>query len=119
MATKMAAMTKTGPEQIANKTIRINWLPPRQPYRLIPNDLCITTENIPRFVPQYFTDENAPFRTTSTSYFSSRVLNSGRLKIAHPLTEPAISAVTAKRKLVTYWNQGERMAPFSALKNLW
>ena len=31
--------------------------------------------------------------------------------------EPATSAVTAERKLVTYWNQGERMAPFSALRN--
>jgi len=27
------------------------------------------------------------------------------------------SAVTAKRKRVTYWNQGERIAPFSALRN--
>ena len=33
--------------------------------------------------------------------------------------EPATSAVTAERKLVTYWNQGERMAPFSALRNPW
>jgi hypothetical protein len=33
--------------------------------------------------------------------------------------EPATSAVTAERKLVTYWNQGERMAPFSALRNQW
>jgi hypothetical protein len=29
------------------------------------------------------------------------------------------SAVTAERKLVTYWNQGERMAPSSALRNPW
>ena len=33
--------------------------------------------------------------------------------------EPATSAVTARRKVVTYWNQGERMAPFSALRNGW
>jgi hypothetical protein len=26
-------------------------------------------------------------------------------------------SVTAERKLVNYWNQGERMAPFSALRN--
>ena len=33
--------------------------------------------------------------------------------------EPATSAVTANQKPVTYWNQGERMAPFSALRNDW
>ena len=33
--------------------------------------------------------------------------------------EPATSGVTAERKLVSYWNQGERMAPFSALRNPW
>jgi hypothetical protein len=33
--------------------------------------------------------------------------------------EPATSAVTAERKRVTYWNQGERMAPFSSLRNAW
>jgi hypothetical protein len=40
-------------------------------------------------------------------------------RTAHPCyfatAKPATSAVTANRKLVTDWNPGERMAPFSAL----
>jgi hypothetical protein len=33
--------------------------------------------------------------------------------------EPATSAVTENQRQVTHWNQGERMAPFSALRNGW
>ena len=33
--------------------------------------------------------------------------------------EPTTSAVTTNWKAVSYWNQAERMAPFSALRNNW
>jgi hypothetical protein len=45
-----------------------HWLPPRQSHRLIPNEFYPAADKIPRFIPQHFADETAPFGTTSTLF---------------------------------------------------
>ena len=39
--------------------------------------------------------------------------------VSDPIRSMVPSAMTADRELVTYWNQGERIASLSALRNSW
>ena len=81
--------------------------------------ICIAqSTGYPVLYPNILADEIKPFWTTTASFVRSRVLTSSEFD-SPSANEPATSAVTAERKLVSYWNQGERMAPFSALRNPW
>jgi hypothetical protein len=81
--------------------------------------ICIAqSTGYPVLYPNILADEIAPFWTTTASFVRSRVLTSSEFD-SPSANEPATSAVTAERKRVTYCNQGERMAPFSALRNPW